>query len=96
MRNGLPPKIHKNECGIVNLDDKNGPGSHWTAYVKRGKDILYFDSIGHLKPPLELTKYFRSDGSKNNIMYNSDRYQILNSYNCGHLCLQFLYSNTRQ
>lgn len=92
MRDDLPSKIRENECGIVNLDDKVGEGSHWTAYVKLGKNITYFDSIGHLKPPLELIKYFRSDGGKNNITYNFDRYQNLNSYNCGHLCLQFLYS----
>jgi hypothetical protein len=92
MRNDLPSKILENESGIVNLDDKRGPGTHWTAYVKRGINVTYFDSIGRLKPPLEVIKYFRSDGSKNNITYNFERYQDLNSYNCGHLCLQFLYS----
>lgn len=95
MRNGLPSKIHENESGIVNLDDKNGEGTHWTAYVKHGFNVSYFDSIGNLKPPLELIKYFRSDGSRNNITYNFERYQKLNSYNCGHLCLQFLYSCTK-
>lgn len=92
MRNDLPAKIRQKESGVVNLDDKIGPGTHWTTYVKSGKNITYFDSIGNLKPPLELIKYFNSDGSKNNITYNFDRYQKLTSYNCGHLCLQFLYS----
>lgn len=92
MRDDLPSKIHKNECAIINLDDSVGKGTHWTTYVKRGKNILYFDSIGHLKPPLEVIKYFRSDGSKNNITYNFDRYQHLDSYTCGHLCLKFLYT----
>lgn len=93
MRNDLPAVIHKNESGIVNLDDKIGDGTHWTAYVKRGYNVAYFDSIGNLKPPLELIKYFRSDdGSRNKITYNFERYQNLNSYNCGHLCLQFLYN----
>lgn len=92
MRNDLPSKIYRNEAGIVNLDDKIGPGTHWTAYVKHGRKVTYFDSIGRLKPPLELITYFRSDGSKNTITYNFERYQNLNSYNCGHLCLHFLYS----
>lgn len=91
MRNALPLKIHKNECSIVNLDDDVGEGTHWIAYVKHGKNIIYFDSIGHLRPPLELIKYFQSDGGKNKIKYNFERYQNINSYNCGHLCLQFLY-----
>lgn len=94
MRNGLPLKIRIRESGIVNLDDQHGPGTHWTAYVKHGGNILYFDSIGHLQPPLELVKYFRGDGRRNNITYNFERYQHLNAYNCGHLCLQFLYNNS--
>lgn len=95
MRDNLPTKIRDNESGIVNLDNYSGPGTHWTAYLKQGRSILYFDSIGHLQPPLELLKYIRGDGSGNNITYNFDRYQKLNDYNCGQLCLQFLYSNTR-
>jgi hypothetical protein len=33
MRNGLPKRIKSKETGIINLDDKNGPGTHWTAYT---------------------------------------------------------------
>lgn len=77
----------------MNLDDKSGHGTHWTAYVKCGNNVKYFDSIGRLQPPLELIKYFRGDGSRNKIVYNADRYQSLNNENCGHLCLQFLYNN---
>lgn len=93
MRNDLPLTIREKESGIINLDDKRGPGTHWTAYVKNGKDITYFDSIGHIKPPLELIKYFRSGGSKPTIRYNFERYQNLQANNCGHLCLQFLYEH---
>lgn len=92
MRDSLPKKIQKNECGIVNLDAELGKGTHWTAYSKRGKNVIYFDSIGQLKPPLELIQYFRSDGSKTKVIYNFDRYQNPNEFNCGHLCLKFLYN----
>jgi hypothetical protein len=95
MRNDLPSKIYKNESGILNLDDKIGKGTHWTSYVKRGNNIIYFDSIGQLKPPLELLTYFRSDGSTKNIHYNFNKFQNLNSYNCGHLVLNFLYENVK-
>lgn len=91
MRNDLPSKINKIECGIVNLDDKNNDGTHWTGYVKRHGSISYFDSYGNLRPPIELIRYFKSDGSKNKIFYNYDSYQGFNSIICGHLCLQFLY-----
>lgn len=94
MRDTLPDRINRVEAGIVNLDTVSGRGTHWTAYVKAGRDIKYFDSFGNLKPPLELIRYFHSNGTVNQIEYNNDRYQSLNAYNCGHLCLMFLYNNT--
>lgn len=56
------------------------------AYTKKRKNILYFDSFGNLQPPQELVKYF-GGGS---IKYNHNRLQKWDTYNCGHLCLQFL------
>lgn len=93
MRNKLPKTISKNECGIINLDNYDSNGTHWTAYFKKGVNILYFDSYGNLRPPLELINYFLSNNKKNKIQYNYEQYQAYNSYNCGHLCLQFLYKN---
>ena len=87
MRNALPydgPKL--NEAAVINLDDKSGPGTHWVAYRKKGKDVTYFDSFGNLKPPKELIKYLGVD----KIKYNYKNYQKYDSFNCGHLCLQFL------
>lgn len=91
MRNAMPAKSRRVECGIVNLDDDIGKGTHWTAYVKHNSRIFYFDSIGHLRPPLELIRYFRSDNKRNIILYNTERYQTPSSYVCGHMCLKFLY-----
>lgn len=91
MRDTLPLKIRKHECGIINLDISSGTGTHWTAYAKKGCTIIYYDSYGNLKPPKELIKYFYSGGYINNIKYNYNAQQKYNSYNCGHLCLKFLY-----
>lgn len=91
MRDTLPTKPLQNESSIINLDDQSGGGTHWVTYTKRGRKVLYFDSIGNLRPPLELIQYFHRDGSVE-ITYNTDRYQK-STYNCGHLCLGFLYSN---
>ena len=33
-------------CGIINLDSNNGPGTHWACYV----DSFHFDPFG-LPPP---------------------------------------------
>lgn len=92
MRDKLPKKINKNESGIVNLDNYNGDGTHWTAYIKKGKNIIYFDSYGNLRPPAELITFFHSDNHKNVVNYNYENYQTFNKTNCGQLCLKFLYN----
>ena len=45
-------------CGIINLDNNNGPGTHWVCNV----DSFYFDPFG-LPPPenilfINLIQYF--------------------------------------
>lgn len=87
MRDNLPKKPRKNECAIINLDDSGHGGTHWCAYRKCGVVAEYFDSFGNLQPPLELVKYL---GADTKINYNYVRYQDFNTYNCGHLCIQFL------
>lgn len=99
MRDNLPNKIRKlKECGIVNLDCEQGPGTHWVSYIKRNKEyILYFDSFGNLKPPKDIIDYFNSSDfttttTTTTIDYNYNNFQKSNDYyNCGHLCLEFLY-----
>ena len=92
MRDKLPKRIHNVESGIINLDNDRGGGTHWVSFVKKGvNNISYFDSYGNLPPPIEVQKYLLSGGG-NIINYNYNRYQKNYSYNCGHLCLQFLIS----
>ena len=87
MRNKLPMiGLYIFESAIVNLDDKDGPGTHWVAYKKIGNDVEYFDSFGNLRQHPDLNKYLGVD----NIKYNHDRYQNYNAFVCGHLCLKFL------
>lgn len=89
MRNALPfTRAFKNESGIINLDDRNGLGTHWTCYRKVGNKVWYFDSFGNIKPPKELFNYL----NVNEIFYNQERYQEYNSFVCGHLCLKFLHN----
>lgn len=88
MRNDLPKWPWKNEAGIINLDDKANPGTHWVAYKKTGTDVEYFDSFGNLRPPLEVMQYFAGS----NISYNTEKKQKFNTRTCGHWCLRFLYN----
>ena len=58
MRNALPiigPR--KFESAIVNLDNKDGLGTHRVVYKKVDNNVDYFDSFGNLRPPLYLFKY---------------------------------------
>lgn len=89
MRDNLPKRIRQFECGIVNLDSIRNEGSHWTAYIKKGKTVVYFDSYGNLKPTLELMKYFNSNG-KVSTFYTYDTKQKSNSSNCGQLAINFI------
>lgn len=86
MTDELPRKPWKDEAAIINLDDSDGPGTHWVCYKKRGNKVLYFDSYGDLPPPKELIRYLKGC----EIKYNFDRYQDFDTFYCGHLCLKFL------
>lgn len=87
MRDLLPEKTNKIECGIINLDSILSSGTHWTCYFKNNNNAVYFDSYGDVKPPKELVKYLNVA----NLEYNTDKIQTYNDPPiCGHLCLEFL------
>lgn len=62
MRNDLTKENNLNQSGVINLDEKDGPGTHWTAYKKNKTQIIYFHSYGNLRPPMEVVKHFNSKG----------------------------------
>jgi hypothetical protein len=87
MKDALPKKVKKVECGIINLNNSDEGGSHWTAYYKRNNKKFYFDSYGYAAPPKELENYLGLE----NLFYNQDAIQTVNDPQiCGHLCLLFL------
>lgn len=87
MRDDLPNSgPRKRESAIINLDSKNGAGTHWVAYKKNGNDVTYFDSFGDLQPPRDLMEYL----GVGSVKYNNKRYQEYDTVICGHLCLKFL------
>ena len=84
LRDTLPKRPKRNECGILNLDDTTGSGTHWVAWYKNGAEKKYFDSYG-IQPPNELVAYLRSP-----ILYNTEQIQPYDQVFCGHLCLYVL------
>ena len=97
MRDTLPKRTHKRECGIVNLNTSKESGSHWVAYQKDGNKRIYFDSFGQITP-WEIQKYLKTneelERGKGVIQRNTDIVQAINTNVCGHLCLFVLKSLT--
>lgn len=93
MRDNLPKRAYARESAIINLDDYDGPGTHWVAYWKDDNVTHYFDSYGNLQPPKELINYL---GSISKILYNYNQYQEYGSIICGQLCLIFLYQMSNE
>ena len=84
-RDRLPNAPNADECGIVNLDDSTGPGTHWVAYYKkRGRTTVYFDSFGRA-PPRELTTYLGP------AVHDTVGVQSQDEIVCGQYCLFFLH-----
>ena len=63
-RDALPDKIYKKECGIINLDDIEGEGTHWVCYRNLEKNLVeYFDPFGLIMPN-EIHDYLLTSGKK--------------------------------
>ena len=76
---------HLNKDGfyIINLDNSNGNGTHWTSLFYHPLNSYYFDSYGFV-PPLEVEKKIRP------YIYNDADIQDFNSEACGYYALAFI------
>ena len=90
-RDGLPNKIKK-ECGIINLDDTQGSGTHWVCYRNIDSVVGYFDPFGLIMPK-EALVYFHTSGKR--IGYSMDEIQNHNTVLCGYWCLYYLLERQR-
>ena len=87
-KDDLPSEINEPEVGIINLDSKIGPGTHWVCYRNDDKHLCeYFDSFGLIMPNL-IRKYLLTSGEK--IIYSTDEIQERDSVLCGYWCLYYL------
>jgi hypothetical protein len=79
-------EITKNGNYIVNLENHNQNGSHWTALQMTAKNCLYMDSFG-MPPPEKLFEYLEKKYKKVN--YNRMVIQDMDSSFCGYFCIAF-------
>ena len=95
MRDTLPEYPFNVECGIVNFNTSNQPGSHWVCYYRNKNERIYFDSYGQITP-VEIYRYLKTgsefDRGKEVIQRNTDIVQVASTSMCGHLCLFVLKS----
>ena len=78
MRNDA--RLPQQGCYILNLDEREDPGTHWTA-VYHGE---YYDPFG-LPPPQRLA----------HLTYNRVQHQSMNSHLCGLYCMYYIFQRNR-
>ena len=84
--------MKKNGNYVINLQNHNQRGSHWTALVMTKSDCIYMDSFGQ-PPPQEIDDFLKNKYKKENINYNTMIIQDMKSDYCGYFCIAFLKSN---
>ena len=85
------PILKNNQSTIINLQDLNQVGSHWTCYRKRNDKIFYFDSYGVAYIP----DIIKNQYPKHKFICNIYRIQSLDSNQCGRFCILFVKSNIK-
>ena len=79
---------------IVNLNDSNQSGSHWTLLIKmKNNKYLYFDSFG-APPPQTILDTLKIDPNK--LQYNDQQIQDIKSQTCGYFAILFAYYYSRE
>ena len=93
MKDELPKKPWRKECGIVNFNTSFEPGSHWIAFYRNGKQRIAFDSYGQ-NILMELQDYLKTEKERGKavLQRNTDIVQNFDTQICGHLCLYVLKS----
>ena len=70
---------------IINLDEYESTGTHWTVFYENAKNVTYLDSFGVAHIPKEIWKFI---GNKN--ITNIYRIQAYDSIMCGYFCIVFI------
>ncbi len=73
---------------IMNLDNHDKKGSHWTCLINYGKKLLYMDPLT-LDPQEIHQKQFKKQFGKH-VYYNKILIEPLLSKRCGQYCVDFL------
>lgn len=75
---------------VINLDDSQNQGTHWTCIILKDNYAVYYDSFG-LSMPNDILKFIYRYSKKINLVYSNDQIQHYNSVYCGWFVIYFLY-----
>jgi len=76
-------KLKRNGNYIINLENHNQGGSHWTALILGKKNCLYCDSFG-MPPPEQLYLFLEKKYKK--VDFSRKEIQDMDSTLCGYFC----------
>jgi hypothetical protein len=88
MKDELNLNNFTNGFYIMNLQNHNQGGTHWTAFVKKGNRVFYSDSFGQYPPENEYQIFNKRKSS--DIYVSTNEIQDYNSQLCGWFALSFL------
>ena len=77
-------KIYSDK-GFVNIDNGSQGGTHWTCFIVKDNNSLYFDSFGGAPDKFLLNQLVKP------MIYHNYKIQDINSQLCGSYCLYFFY-----
>jgi hypothetical protein len=81
---GLP----KNGNYIINMADNADGGTHWTTFIIRNNQCIYYDSFGEIFP--NSVKTFVRKNPNIHLYYNTDQIQHIDASTCGFYCMAFI------
>jgi len=87
MKDELPSDLKEGNY-IINLQNHDENGSHWTCFIKDKNNIYYYDSFGVIFPENQYSIFIKN---ADNIYYNVSDDQNIDSTSCGWWCISFLY-----
>jgi hypothetical protein len=87
MKDEIPMYLKEGNY-IINLQNHDESGSHWTCFIKDKNNIYYYDSFA-VVPPQNAYDIFLKN--VDNIYYIDKLDQNLDATSCGWWCIAFLY-----
>jgi len=91
MKDELNANNTKNGNYIINLQNSNQDGSHWCAFRKENKTVLYMDPFGIIMPNNDMLLFHKQFDS---VFYSKFQIQDYKSSLCGLYCILFLFIAT--